>query len=238
VVDDESLLVDTTTEPETPKDNSLLHQSIEALDNSTTWTTIVPPTEVTPAGTTASSKRGPADEDASPPREGGLKFAKFKTSLQDDVYMFRCRSCDKSGCPYGNGRTIFSNPADCDGPHPEFDPTGETLLLHHLQSSINKPRLGKTVSVVRQIVAGILKSTGIWPNNKYIGDPRLDSNLRHWAGNKVSGGAALVEATWFQIRHAAKETLDVKRQRCVLLIRDAFFRELLLVFCLLFVPIW
>jgi hypothetical protein len=80
---------------------------------------------------------------------------------------------------------------------------------------------------VRDIVRGVLKSKGIWSNNKYIGDSRLDSNLKIWARNKLGTQPELVDTDWPGIRHAVKATLAIKHQRSVLQIWDACWRKLL-----------
>lgn len=207
---------DTTAErlPVTPGETD---QQQPHVNGENTSATITEPQKVTPAAITGKRELRPSPSSSSPAK---------RAKLTDDVFVFRCLACAKRGCPYENGYAIFEEAVDCDGPrHPEFDPT-EHIMIAAYKTDKERTELyfgSNMKSAVRDIVRGVLKSKGIWSNNKYIGDSRLDSNLKIWARNKLGTEPELVDTDWPGIRHAVKATLAIKRQRSVLLIRDAFF---------------
>lgn len=155
-----------------------------------------------------------------PPQDGrspSFPYKKPKPSKLDE-FIFRCLACGNESCPYENGYSIF---ADDDGQKHEFDPC-EPVFGSRENWGLNSAYSFEEVkSSIRVVVPGILRSSGFWSRNKFIGSSSLDFKLKTWM-KTTKLDPRLVDKIWIPLRRTVKEALRYKRQRSVALIWDAY----------------
>lgn len=129
-----------------------------------------------------------------------------------------CLACGKKGCPYESGCTVL----DKDNAR-EDDP-----LAEELRTAANKRRLLPFARIqidLRTVVDGIVRSSALWANHKFIGNPTQELQMKAWVRGRLHKPGVVDSPNWISLRHAVKETLRYRRQRCIEMIGKAFHGE-------------
>ena len=136
-----------------------------------------------------------------------------------DEFVLHCLACGQRGCRHEDGFLPVNNISELKE-HDPLEPDPHCCPPH---SNSAKLSFDELKTPVRVVVAGIMKSSGIWSRHKYVGNRQLESKLKTWMRNRLDEG--LVDSNWRALRQAVKEALRSKRQRSVGMIRAAFSGE-------------